>query len=189
MSEPAPEAPQPPQERARRLCPSVAERFSAFQRAGGLVVPLVTALLAFFIGGLVVLVTTATTRSSTYQAIFNGTGLIWFFHPGSYTSASRSRTRLVWFPWTRTASSRATRTHLQQTLISTTTLILTGLAVAFAFRCGLFNIGGQGQYIAGSLAAVWVGSSLREPAAVPARLLAIAAAALAGALSPGSPGS
>ena len=24
--------------------------------------------------------------------------------------------------------------------------MLTGLAVAFAFRCGLFNIGGQGQY-------------------------------------------
>ena len=34
---------------------------------------------------------------------------------------------------------------LQQTLIQTTPLILTGLAVAFAFRCGLFNIGGQGQ--------------------------------------------
>ena len=50
--------------------------------------------------------------------------------------------------------------NLQQTLIITTPLILTGLAVAFAFRAGLFNIGGQGQYIVGSIAAVWVGSEL-----------------------------
>ncbi len=32
-----------------------------------------------------------------------------------------------------------------------TPLILTGLAVAFAFRCGMFNIGGQGQYIVGQV--------------------------------------
>ena len=49
--------------------------------------------------------------------------------------------------------------NLQQTLIATTTLILVGLAVAFAFRCGLFNIGGQGQYLAGAILAVWIGSS------------------------------
>lgn len=35
-------------------------------------------------------------------------------------------------------------------LYYTTTLILSGLAVAFAFRGGLFNIGGQGQIIIGS---------------------------------------
>ena len=50
--------------------------------------------------------------------------------------------------------------NLQQTLILTTPLIFTGLAVAFAFRCGLFNIGGQGQYIVGAIVSVWVGSSL-----------------------------
>ena len=32
-----------------------------------------------------------------------------------------------------------------------TPLILTALAVAFAFRCGMFNIGGQGQYFVGLL--------------------------------------
>ena len=41
--------------------------------------------------------------------------------------------------------------NLQQTLLITTPLILTGLAVAFAFRCGMFNIGGQGQYLVGSI--------------------------------------
>ncbi len=43
--------------------------------------------------------------------------------------------------------------------LTETALILTGLAVSFAFRCGLFNIGGQGQYIVGSVFAVWIGSS------------------------------
>ncbi|HTR72150.1 MAG TPA: ABC transporter permease, partial [Solirubrobacteraceae bacterium] len=33
------------------------------------------------------------------------------------------------------------------------------LAVAFAFRCGMFNIGGQGQYLVGSYMAVWIGVS------------------------------
>ena len=50
--------------------------------------------------------------------------------------------------------------NLQQTLILTTTLTFTGLAVAYAFRAGLFNIGGQGQYFAGLYIGVVVGSSL-----------------------------
>ena len=51
----------------------------------------------------------------------------------------------------------ASALSLQQTLIQLTVLILTALAVAFAFRCGLFNIGGQGQYIMGLIVAVQVG--------------------------------
>jgi simple sugar transport system permease protein len=65
----------------------------------------------------------------------------------------------MWFPWD-TASVAAQ--NLQQTLLLTTPIILCGLAVAFAFRCGLFNIGGQGQYIAGSIFAVWLGSSFLD---------------------------
>ena len=56
--------------------------------------------------------------------------------------------------------------NLQQTLLLTGPLILTGLAVALAFRAGLFNIGGQGQYIAGTVVAVWVGSSFADMPAV-----------------------
>ena len=50
--------------------------------------------------------------------------------------------------------------NLQQTLINFVPLVLTGLAVGFAFRCGMFNIGGQGQYLAGAIIAVWIGSEL-----------------------------
>ena len=39
-------------------------------------------------------------------------------------------------------------------------LVLTGIAVAFAFRCGMFNIGGQGQYLAGAIVGVIVAAEL-----------------------------
>jgi len=49
---------------------------------------------------------------------------------------------------------------LGETLVTVTPLILTGLSVAFAFRCGLFNIGAEGQFIIGAIAAVWAGWAL-----------------------------
>ena len=53
--------------------------------------------------------------------------------------------------------------------------------MAFAFRCGLFNIGGQGQYITGAIVAVWVGSSWAGMAKGLHIFLVIVLAALAGA--------
>ena len=46
------------------------------------------------------------------------------------------------------------------TLYSATPLIFTGLAVAVAFRCGLLNIGAEGQLYMGAFAAAWVGIKL-----------------------------
>ena len=40
-----------------------------------------------------------------------------------------------------------------------TPIILTGISVAFSFKAGLFNIGAEGQYILGSIAATIVGIS------------------------------
>lgn len=48
-------------------------------------------------------------------------------------------------------------TNIGATLVTTIPLIFTGLAVSFAFRCGLFNIGVEGQYIIGSVGAVAAG--------------------------------
>jgi simple sugar transport system permease protein len=170
-----------PKQEPGGYAPSVAERFDVFQRAGGVIVPVITTLLAFFIAGLVVLITTGHNPLSTYRAIFNGTGLSWFLHPGSYHIGLPFTDAQVWFPWDTNSLQSRDAYALQQTLLLTTTLIFTGLAVAFAFRCGLFNIGGQGQYIAGSLAAVWVGSSFAGMAHFPHVVLGIGAAALAGA--------
>jgi simple sugar transport system permease protein len=148
---------------------SFAGRLALAQRAGGAVAPLLTVLLAFVMGGLVVLITTGKNPLDTYRAIFDGSGLIWFFQ----------------IPWD-TGSDAAF--NLQQTLILTTTLILVGLAVAFAFRCGLFNIGGLGQYLAGAILAVWVGSSFEGLSPIPHVLLVLVIGTLAGALLAGIAG-
>lgn len=46
------------------------------------------------------------------------------------------------------------------TLVRSTPLILTGLAVAIAFRAGVFNIGAEGQFIVGAAAAATAALSL-----------------------------
>ncbi len=60
-------------------------------------------------------------------------------------------------------------------------LIFTGLSVAFSFRTGVFNIGAEGQYVVGSLAALVVGLLCPMPAPIHA-VVCILAAAAAGAL-------
>ena len=65
-----------------------------------------------------------------------------------------------------------TESGLLATLQKTTPLILVGLAVAIPLKVGLFNIGGQGQLMAGGIGAAWVGHALRD---LPAPLLIIAA--------------
>ncbi|CDQ40055.1 MULTISPECIES: ABC transporter permease [Virgibacillus] len=67
-----------------------------------------------------------------------------------------------------------------ETIRQTTPYILTGLAIAFAFRAGLFNIGAEGQVIVGWLAAVWIGTSMEAPMYIHLPL-ALFVAALAGA--------
>jgi ABC-type uncharacterized transport system permease subunit len=143
--------------------PTILGRYRLLQRAGGLVAPLLTAALAFLVGGLVIVATTHKAPWGVYGAIFDGAGLNWVL------------------PWLSAAERTNAGYNLQQTLLVTTALILTGLAVSFAFRCGLFNIGGQGQYIVGATFAVWIGSSLAglQPAAH--IVLAIVVSTLAGA--------
>jgi simple sugar transport system permease protein len=48
-------------------------------------------------------------------------------------------------------------TGIGYTLFFATPLIFTGLAVAVAFRCGLLNIGAEGQLYVGAFAAAWIG--------------------------------
>src|SRR5215203_6185692 len=47
--------------------------------------------------------------------------------------------------------------NLGYTLFLATPLIFTGLAVAVAFRCGLLNIGAEGQLYVAAFASAWVG--------------------------------
>lgn len=69
---------------------------------------------------------------------------------------------------------------IANTLVQTCPLLLTGLAVAVAFRSQLFNIGAEGQLLLGAIAATWVGTMhLPAPIHLPLVLLA---GAVAGAL-------
>ena len=171
---------QPPLEQdPEGYAPTVARRLAFYQRAGGIVTPLMTAVFAFFMGGLVVLAT-GHNPFTTYKAIFEGAGLNWFFHFGSYHIDVPFTDTQIWFWWD-TDTNKTAAFNLTQTLITTTPLILTGLAVAFAFRCGLFNIGGNGQYLVGAIVAVYAGSRFVDLPAFPHITLAIVLAALAGA--------
>lgn len=69
-----------------------------------------------------------------------------------------------------------------ETLVSVTPLILTGLAVAFAFRCGLFNIGAEGQFIMGSVTAVWAGWAFNGMPAILHVPIVLLSGALAGGI-------
>jgi simple sugar transport system permease protein len=140
---------------------TVAGRLSTYLRGGGIITPIITVIFAFIVGGLVVLATGGN-PIDTYKAIWDGTGL----NPAQ---------------WLDPDDRAVAELNLQQTLLTTTPLILTGLAVAFAFRCGLFNIGGQGQYLVGMYFAVWVGSSFDSMPGVLHVLFAMVAACLGGA--------
>ena len=73
-------------------------------------------------------------------------------------------------------------------LYRATPLILTGLAVALAVQCGLFNIGGEGQMVMGGFALTWVGFSLTGLPSFVHIPLCILAGFLAGAFWGGIPG-
>src|SRR5262249_61065631 len=51
------------------------------------------------------------------------------------------------------------------TLFYATPLIFTGLAVAVGFRCGLLNIGAEGQLTIAAVAAAWAGISFAHQSA------------------------
>ena len=119
---------------------TIAGKLQARQKLGGIVPPVLTAIFAFFMGGLVILASGANPFDA-YKGILEGAGIDWFWaHLGNTDILDLSTFNLT------------------QTLLRTTTFAFTGLAVAFAFRCGMFNIGGQGQYTMGVVVGIWVGA-------------------------------
>jgi general nucleoside transport system permease protein len=54
-------------------------------------------------------------------------------------------------------------TPLSNTCLQATPLLLTGLAVALPYQAGLFNIGGQSQWIGGAIVATYLGYGVSMP--------------------------
>lgn len=142
-------------------------------RLRSLLVPVVAIALAIAVGAVVVLVVqpapNALNRALSLGELFSG------------------KLDVVWYVYTTLFAPISNLGGLFDSLKLATPLIFTGLGVAFAFRAGLFNIGGPGQLTLGGIFAMLVGIYVPLPAAllIPATVIA---AALGGALWGAIPG-
>lgn len=73
-----------------------------------------------------------------------------------------------------------TRTTALEILVKSTPLLLTGVAVAFAFSAGYYNIGAEGQLYAGALMAAFLGPQLNNVPALPAIVILLVGGFFAG---------
>jgi ABC-type uncharacterized transport system permease subunit len=131
---------------------------------------LLTVFLALIVGGLAMAFTGANPLS-VYKDLIVGAGFDWPFHliPGNPLGVE----------------PLLAENNLVSTLVQFTPLVLTGLAVAFAFRCGLFNIGGTGQFWVGSVCALLVAQRVAGPTGM---IAATVAAGIGGAIWAGLAG-
>ena len=60
---------------------------------------------------------------------------------------------------------------LASTLVKSTPLIFTGLSATFAYRCGIFNLGAEGQLIMGSIGSIVVATILPKAVSLPGPVL------------------
>lgn len=87
------------------------------------------------------------TASGAYVAMFEGA----VFNPHTVAAAFHG------------GSIAAVFSPLSETATTATPILLTGLAVAIAFRAGLFNIGAASQFIGGAMIAGWIGFAVHLP--------------------------
>jgi ABC-type uncharacterized transport system permease subunit len=137
-------------------------------------------VLALFIGGLMIVFSDETVRKDLGY-FFNSPGDFftdaWYTMRDAYIALFQGA---IFDPNHASTVSQAIE-PIMGTIYAATPLILAGLAVALAFRAGLFNIGGEGQVIAGAFAAGWVGFIVELPPVVHV-VVAIAAGIAGGAL-------
>jgi simple sugar transport system permease protein len=125
--------------------------------------PLIAVIAAFFIGGLVVLAI-GDNPLTVYRLMLSSAF-------GLYD-----------------ALGNFTYDNWGYTLFYATPLIFTGLAVALAFKCGLLNIGAEGQLYVGAFAAAWVGITFTKLPGLVLVPLALLAAMLMGGIWGAIPG-
>ncbi|MDP9801468.1 simple sugar transport system permease protein [Arcanobacterium wilhelmae] len=147
--------------------PGLGVWFKAFVHAvprSGLLVGLLAVVIAFVIGALLILIS-GESPLAAYDAMFRGAIF-------NYNAAN---------------IERALFRPIGDTLMYATPLILAGLGLGVGFRAGLFNIGGTGQLVFGSLAAIWVAFNYPLPPVLHT-VVALLAAAIAGGIYAGIAG-
>ncbi len=143
--------------------PRIARFFTFALRAAA--VPAVSILLALFASGIVILLLQPTPMAAGLE-------------PANMIERLAGRFDTVWYAFfTLFAGSLATFPGFLEALKFTTPLIFTGLALAFGFRAGQFNIGAPGQMTLGGIFAMLVGIYMGGPAwiVLPTAVLAAAA--------------
>ena len=144
----------------------------SFLAGNALTITVLALVAATVIGGLLC----AFTNATVYNAPTFGTLIsrAWDVASGTYVALFEGS---VFNPHTVTAlfqqASISTAVHdgylsavfnpLSETAVQATPLILTGLAVALPYQSGLFNIGGQSQFIGGAILATWLGYDVSLP--------------------------
>lgn len=71
---------------------------------------------------------------------------------------------------------------IAETVVKTASLSIAGLSYAFAYRCGMLNIGIEGQMLAGAILSTWVGINLTGIPSIFHILLSLLAGILAGVI-------
>src|SRR5437879_1719149 len=115
----------------------------------GLAMPLGSVLLAFVLGGLIVAATGGNPFSAYAALVCGGFGI-------------------------GCAGGENPALQISNTIVFVTPLITTGIAVALPFRAGLFNIGAEGQLLAGAVTYTVIGIKLGTgpaPLVVPVALI------------------
>lgn len=75
-----------------------------------------------------------------------------------------------------------TKANFGETIVKSVPLIFTGLAATFAYKCGVFNLGAEGQFAMGAVASIWVSTSLTGISGIPLLIISLLAGLLAGGL-------
>lgn len=72
--------------------------------------------------------------------------------------------------------------NVAESFAKATPLIFTGLAATFAYRCGVFNLGAEGQFVMGAIASIVISTKLHGMPSVLLLLISLLAGAIAGGL-------
>lgn len=181
--------------------PEASAGLPAWRRAlRPMLVPALAVFTGLVIGAIVIAITDATVvaayrnflsapgtaLSATWHSIATGYGALFQGSIGSPSEvyqgirayvASGDSTPLVKALW-----------PITESLVTATPYILAGLGVALGFRCGLFNIGVEGQFFIGALCSAWVGYTFTDLPWFIHLPLAVLAGAVGGAFWGAIPG-
>lgn len=137
-----------------------------------LLVPVLAVVTGLLLGGIVILAS-GENPINAYGALFTGS----FGKPANFIEGIS-----VLFSTGDTAALIKAIYPFTESLVIATPYIFAGLSVALGFRCGLFNIGAEGQFFIGALTSAFVGYSLKGLPMIVHLPIAILAGAAGGAL-------